>query len=157
MQKKEHLLSLIISYITAKNTICQSFLFSAKDFFSDKIFVKISRTFSFFLKVFVGNSSLFSIPIGIHWFYHIQYVIFLLIFIKFFIDFHYTTLYKKKEKVFLLYNIKHLFPFVSSKSFDCQNPNFGSTFFGSSMITRSAFSSIKCSSLCMITSFFPSK
>src|SRR5699024_3533524 len=90
----------------AKNTICQSFLFSAKDFFSDKIFVKISRTFSFFLKVFVGNSSLFSIPIGIHWFYHIQYVIFLLIFIKFFIDFHYTTLYKKKKMCFycIIYN-----------------------------------------------------
>ena len=76
MQKKEHLLSLIISYITAKNTFCQSFLFSAEKIFSGKIFVKISRTFSFFLYVFFGNSSLFSIPIGIHWFYHIQYVIF---------------------------------------------------------------------------------
>lgn len=76
MQKKEHLLSLIISYITAKNTICQSFLFSAKDFFSGKIFVKNSCTFSIFLKVFVRNSMVFSIPFGIYWFYHMHFLFF---------------------------------------------------------------------------------
>lgn len=100
MQKKEHLLSLIISYITAKNTICQSFLFSAKDFFSDKIFVKISRTFSFFLKVFVGNSSLFSIPIGIHWFYHMHFLFFYSFFYEIFMHFCHTVLYQKRKRCF---------------------------------------------------------
>ena len=100
MQKKEHLLSLIISYITAKNTICQSFLFSAKDFFSDKIFVKNSCTFSIFLKVFVRNSMVFSIPIGTHWFYHMHFLSFLPFFYSIFIHFCHIALYQKKKRCF---------------------------------------------------------
>lgn len=74
----------------------------------------------------------------------------LLLFYVFFILFsYYFTIGHnyKKEKVFLLYNQKHLFPSNYSKNFGCQKPSLESIFLGSSKMTRSAFSSSKCSSL----------